>query len=211
MIYLYNIYMPTTNKTRKHNKTQKKKKVTKSSNKKEYIFSLEDYKSGDGMLTSVWGPSLWHSLHTISFNYPDKPTKLQKKEYMSFIKSLVNVLPCRYCRENLVKNFKVLPLTMREMNSRETFSRYIYNLHELINTMLLKKSNLTYEDVRERYEHFRSRCSKTKKQPKRQKVKSKKEKGCTKSEHGRKTKCVIKIVPFKSNEETFQITKKCFS
>ena len=29
----------------------------------------KDYLSGDGMLTSVWGPSLWHYLHTMSFNY----------------------------------------------------------------------------------------------------------------------------------------------
>ena len=27
------------------------------------------------MLTAVWGPPLWHTLHTISFNYPIKPSK----------------------------------------------------------------------------------------------------------------------------------------
>jgi hypothetical protein len=47
------------------------------------------------------------------------------------------------------------------MKSRETFSRYIYDLHEVINTMLGKKSGLTYYMVRERYEHFRSRCTKS--------------------------------------------------
>ena len=189
-------------------KTIKNRNKTKKS--KIYVFSLEDYKSGDGMLTSVWGPSLWHSLHTISFNYPNEPTKIQKRSYMRFIKSLVNVLPCRYCRENLKKNFKVLPLTMSEMKNRETFSRYIYNLHELINTMLQKKSNLSYEDVRERYEHFRSRCNNKTKKLKTKKLKTKKEKGCTKSEYGNKTKCVIRIVPFKSKEETFKISQKCF-
>ena len=35
-------------------------------------FNNKDYNSKDGMLTSVWGPSLWHSLHAISFNYPTK-------------------------------------------------------------------------------------------------------------------------------------------
>ena len=49
---------------------------------------------------------------------------------------------------------------MENMKSRDTFSRYIYDLHEVINTMLNKKSGLTYEVVRERYEHFRSRCTK---------------------------------------------------
>ena len=39
-------------------------------------FKKEDFNSPDGMLTSVWGPSLWHSLHAISFNYPIKPCLL---------------------------------------------------------------------------------------------------------------------------------------
>ena len=33
------------------------------------VFSENDYNSGDGMLTSVWGPPMWHTLYTISFNY----------------------------------------------------------------------------------------------------------------------------------------------
>ena len=110
------------------------------------------------MLTSVWGPSMWHYLHTMSFNYPVNPTEDDKKNYMNFILMLEKVLPCKYCRMNLTTNFKNLPLTMASMKSRETFSRYIYDLHELVNTMLKKKSGLSYCDVRERYEHFRARC-----------------------------------------------------
>ena len=41
-------------------------------------FSEEHFNSGEGMLTSVWGPSMWHILHTISFNYPLKPTHQDK-------------------------------------------------------------------------------------------------------------------------------------
>ena len=52
-------------------------------NKKTY--SLNDYNSGDGMLTSVWGPGMWHSLHTISFNYPINPTKTDKRNYRDYI------------------------------------------------------------------------------------------------------------------------------
>ena len=48
-------------------------------------YTIKDYKSGDGMLTTVWGPSLWHFLHTMSFNYPIEPTKEQQQEYMRFI------------------------------------------------------------------------------------------------------------------------------
>ena len=49
---------------------------------KEKIFSSEDYNSDNGMLTSVWGPPMWHALHTISFNYPVNPSLQQKKNYL---------------------------------------------------------------------------------------------------------------------------------
>jgi len=165
------------------------------------VFKPKDTKSGDGMLTTVWGPSLWHYLHTMSFNYPVQPTAEQKKQYREFILSLVHVLPCKYCRMNLVKNFKALPLKHADMESRDTFSRYVYKLHELINTMLGKKSGLTYCDVRERYEHFRARC--TLNDP------PKTEKGCTVPLVGKKSKGVIRIVPQDEPCESLQIDAQC--
>ena len=170
-------------------------------------FKLEDYNSQDGMLTSVWGPSMWHSLHTISFNYPIKPTCEQKKEYLSFFKSLKNVLPCKYCRINYVNNIKTIPLNMKTMKNRATFSRWLYDLHEEINKMLGKKSNLSYEDVRARYEMFRSRCLDEK--VSRKSKKTKKEKGCTSPYYGKKSRCVINIVPKSKKCKTFNIDKKC--
>jgi hypothetical protein len=174
---------------------------------KKYIFSEEDYKSGDGMLTSVWGPPLWHALHTISFNYPIKPTNEQKKYYFIFYNNLQNILPCKYCRENLTKNLKELPLTIEVFKSRESLSRYVYNLHELINKMLGKNSGLSYEDVRDRYEHFRSRCLENPKKMKQ--LEGKKEKGCTEPLYGKKSKCVINIVPQEDKRATLKIDKKC--
>ena len=172
-------------------------------------YTIKDYKSGDGMLTTVWGPSLWHFLHTMSFNYPIEPTKEQQIEYMRFIFQLKHVLPCKYCRMNLKKNFKAVPLKMSNMKDRFTFSKYIYDLHEHINKMLNKKSGLTYDDVRERYEHFRARCN-VKDVPKIKLNKTKKsEKGCTESLYGKKSKCVIKIVPQTKKCNTFQMDESC--
>ena len=94
-------------------KTRKLRKKSKKHKKK--IYTKKHYQSGDGMVTSVWGPPLWHYLHTMSFNYPVKPTAADKRHYKNFILSLRYVLPCRYCRENLSKNLKALPLTDKEM------------------------------------------------------------------------------------------------
>jgi len=195
------------------NITNKHKKSNKH-NKTQRVYTKEEYKSGDGMLTTVWGPGIWHFLHTMSFNYPVKPTLEDKKHYRDFVLSLKYVLPCKYCRINLVTNFKQLPLTMANMKNRETFSRYVYDLHELINKMLHKKSNLSFCDVRERYEHFRARCTDEKpiifKFTKLNKtMKNKKEKGCTEPLYGKKSKCIIKIVPQEEKGATFQMDKKC--
>ena len=159
--------------SKQHKKTQKKRNSSSKqlcerivqnnsvlSPNMKMVYDENDYYSNDGMLTSVWGPSMWHFLHTMSFNYPVKPTNIDKKKYMNFIYNLRWILPCGKCRKNLKDNFKKLPLQMENMKSRDTFSRYIFELHEIINQMLNKKSGLTYEIIRERYEHFRSRCTK---------------------------------------------------
>jgi hypothetical protein len=122
---------------------------------KKYIFTENDFNSGDGMMTSIWGPPMWHVLHTISFNYPVKPTKEQKKHYFNFYNNLQNILPCKYCRDNIVKNMEKIPLTMKDFKNRENLSKWVYELHEVVNKMLNKVSGLSYEDVRQRYETFR--------------------------------------------------------
>jgi hypothetical protein len=190
----------------------RKNKIKYNKTKKKYTYNKSEYNSGDGMLTTVWGPAMWHYLHTMSFNYPVNPTIQDKKHYRDFILNLQYVLPCKYCRINLTNNFKKKPLKMCNMLNRYTFSYYIYELHETVNKMLNKKSNLSYCDIRERYEHFRARC--TDEKPKLFKFKDtslsdKKEKGCTEPLYGKKSKCVINIVPQEDKTMTFKMDKKC--
>lgn len=173
-------------------------------------FDKNDFNSGDGMLTSVWGPSLWHSLHTISFNYPTQPTEENKIQYYDFFLSLQHILPCKYCRENYKKNIKTVPLTMKTMKNRLTLSKWMYELHEEINKMLGKKSNLSYNDVRVRYEMFRARCLDDKKgTKKKKKPKPKREKGCVKPLYGVKSKCILSIVPKEKKCKSFKVDKQC--
>lgn len=173
--------------------------------KKKKIFDENDYKSNDGMLTNIWGPSMWHTLHTISFNYPIEPLQEEKKKYLIFFRSVGDVLPCKYCRINFKKNLKSCPLNISTMKNRLTLSTWLYNLHEDINTMLGKRSNLSYDDVRNRYEMFRARCL-NKKTLKR---KTKKERGCVKPLYGVRSKCVLSVVPKNKRCKTFKIDKSC--
>jgi hypothetical protein len=81
--------------------------------------------------------------------------------------------------------------------------------------MLFKKYGLKFCDIREIYEHFRARCTKDKKFSKKKikiavkKTKKKKEKGCTEPLYGKKSKCIVKIVPNDKRSKSFQMDKKC--
>ncbi len=197
-------------KSRKNVKSRKNAKSRKNKTVKR-VFSKKDFSDGDGMIVSVWGPAQWHFLHTMSFNYPVKPTSNDKKYYREYMLNLVNVLPCKHCRVNLKNNYKVFPITMECMKNRNSFSRYVYQLHERINKNLGKDSGLSYCDVRERYEHFRARCVEEpmKKFNFKKTSKNSKEIGCTEPLYGKKSKCIIKIVPKEERCKTFQMDEKC--
>ena len=181
--------------------------------KKQYI-------SGDGMLTSVWGPPMWHYIHTMSFNYPNNPTEFNKKYnkqhnttgykvqqyYIDFILNLKDTLPCGSCRINLVNNLKELDFNKNKhiiTKNRLNFSKFIYELHNTVNIMLNKPKYKTYSYVRDKYESFRARCNNN----------TKVEKGCTELDVSsykiKKSKCVLNIIPAEHKSESMKIHKDC--
>jgi len=165
------------------------------------VFTDQDYKCKNGFCTKIWGPIKWIFLHIMSFNYPHKPTEKQKAYYYQEIMNLQHTLPCRACRENVIKNLKKYPLLPKHLKNRKTFSKWMYDFHNVINKMLGKKCTLTYEQVREMYEHFRARdCSKTK---------NMKEKGCIIAKSGIQCQSVVMIIPEKKGLDSMYIDKKC--
>jgi len=164
-------------------------------------FTKKNYNNPNGMLTSVWGPPLWHFLHVMSFNYPVHPTLEEKQQYRNFIYSLTHIMPCKKCRDNLKYNLKCKPIGPF-LKNRSTFSKYIYALHETINKYLNKKSGLSYCNVRDRYEHFRANCGK--------KQKNNTHIGCSNTSNTKKTKSVINIVPSSYKCKTLKIDKRCY-
>tara|TARA_B100001094_G_C18177830_1_gene798953 strand:- start:1752 stop:2282 length:531 start_codon:yes stop_codon:yes gene_type:complete len=163
-------------RTRK-NRNYTNKKRTKS---KEY------YNDKNGMMTYIWGPPLWHFLHTMSFNYPVNPTDKDKEYYRNFIKSMGKILPCKYCRDNYKINLKNVPINQTALKNRENFSKWMFNFHNEINKQLKKPIHKNYNEVRDLYETFRARCGKDN-----QKI----ELGCTDPVNKIKKKCVLFIIP----------------
>ena len=150
-------------------------------------FDEKDFNSDDGIVTFIWGPSMWNFLHMMSFQYPVKPSDTDKKKYKAFIEQLTYVLPCGSCRDNLNINLKTVKLLAGTMKSRDTFSKFVYDLHNQINVMLGKSMYASFEQVSNKYDAFRLRCPR----------------GLADS------KCVIQIVPRSCKDQILKVDPKC--
>jgi len=99
------------------------------------------------MEPNVWGPPGWTFLHTVTFQYPENPTDLDKQKYYTFFNSLKNVLPCPNCREHYHENFENIPI---RLESREDLIEWLIDIHNEVN----KKNNkriYTYKEVYDKY------------------------------------------------------------
>lgn len=163
----------------------------------------KDFESADGFSTKVWGPALWHVLHTISFNFPVRPTATERKQYHQFIKSLGHVLPCGVCRENYRTNLIKAKFSVAEsLRDRHTFSRFIYRLHQHVCTTVETKLPCTYTQMRQTYEQFRAKCVPNT---------PGKHGGCTRSTARVPARCIIHIEPVRGSghKRSFRVDRKC--
>lgn len=111
-------------------------------------------RSGQGFQPNAWGPPLWFFLHTISLNYPILPTPDQQREYYYFFKTLGFVLPCKHCRDAYTTMTKDLDLGV--FRTRKSLTRWVYDLHNLVNTKLGKKTHIpSFNSVLRYYHGFR--------------------------------------------------------
>ena len=99
------------------------------------------------MNPNIWGESAWLFLHTITLNYPENPTFLDKNNYDIFFKSLKNILPCPTCREHYEQNIINHPI---DLSSRESLIKWLIKIHNLVNEKN-GKPILSYEDVINNY------------------------------------------------------------
>ena len=72
--------------------THTRKNRNTNNKTRKRIFKKTDFSSGDGFLTSVWGPLQWTFLHIMSFNYPVNPTPEDKKHYTLLLNFFKNGL-----------------------------------------------------------------------------------------------------------------------
>jgi len=116
--------------------------------------------SSNNLMTDIWGPHLWFSLHCITFGYPDNPTNEDKSNYRNFFISLSNVLPCNKCKESYKKFIStgITVLTEKTFENRTSLTKWLYLLHQTVNEKIGIDYGVTYQDILDKYNKFQSNC-----------------------------------------------------
>lgn len=127
--------------------------------------SLDESKS-NGLITKIWGPHFWETLHCASAGYPLEPTDDDKKNYKEFYIAVGNILPCRFCRDSykeFITKEKETEINDCVFESRDNLMLWVYKLHERVNQKLGMTYGVTFDEVKDRLESFRAKCMKGKK------------------------------------------------
>ena len=109
------------------------------------------------MKTSIWGPSAWTFLHAVSFSYPEDPSPEHKEAALNLFSSLQLLLPCGDCCSHYCSTFQRKDL-LEHLESRETFSRWLVNFHNLVNKRL-KKPEYSYDVAKAFYMNDEATCA----------------------------------------------------
>jgi len=85
----------------------------------------------------VWGPRYWFVLHTIAFNYPNKPNATLKRKYYDFIMNLPILIPDPDIGENFSRLMDKYPVTPY-MDHKSDFQKWVNFIHNQVNKQLGK-------------------------------------------------------------------------
>lgn len=105
----------------------------------------------------VWGPSFWFVLHTVSLNYPDRPTYVEKRTHHDFYRVVQDILPCVTCRQHykeLSAQYPIGPF----LTSKKALVTWVTMIHNQVNKRL-GKATLTTEEVTANYTKVYARGS----------------------------------------------------
>jgi len=109
---------------------------------------------------AFWGRSAWQFLHSISFNYPTKPTNEDRIKYSNYFKSLGDMLPCPTCAESFKIYMKYIPID-EYLDDIHGITIWLYYIHNIVNKKLDKETP-PFLDVINIYYPHKAQCVNTK-------------------------------------------------
>lgn len=96
--------------------------------------SIKD-KPGRPVSKDELGRATWTLLHTLGAQFPDKPTKQQKRDVKELMAILSRVYPCKECAEHFKEILKANPV---QADSGAELAQWMCQVHNVVNRSLDK-------------------------------------------------------------------------
>ncbi|KAK7294715.1 hypothetical protein RJT34_17608 [Clitoria ternatea] len=81
------------------------------------------------------GRATWTFLHTLAAQYPDNPTRQQKKDVKELVQILSRIYPCKECADHFKEILRANPV---QSGSHAEFSQWLCHVHNVVNRSLGK-------------------------------------------------------------------------
>jgi len=81
------------------------------------------------------GRATWMLLHTIAAQFPDEPTRQQKRDAKELMHIISRLYPCKECAEHFKEVLKANPV---QAGSQAEFSQWLCYVHNVVNRSLGK-------------------------------------------------------------------------
>ena len=100
---------------------------------------------------SIWGPSLWFSLHNGAMHYPLEASNHRRKRMKDFILGIPAILPCQGCIPHAIAYIEsVKPKLDDIVSGRDKLFKFFVDFHNNVNTRYGKKL-FTYDEAYDMY------------------------------------------------------------
>ncbi|WOL08988.1 hypothetical protein Cni_G17741 [Canna indica] len=105
-------------------------------NESSALFHRRNEAKASGPLTKEeLGRATWTLLHSIAAQYPDQPTRQQKRDVKELMAILSRLYPCKECADHFKDVLKANPI---QAGSQEEFSQWLCHIHNVVNRSLGK-------------------------------------------------------------------------
>ena len=90
-------------------------------------------------MTALWGPLGWMTLHSVSINYPDTPSQIEKQICTRFLEMFSETITCHVCKSHFVRMLQTYKVVHPEyLNSKQDFFLFTVRAHNTVNKRLDK-------------------------------------------------------------------------
>jgi len=117
-------------------------------------------KNSKKLNANVWGKHYWFFLHTVAYKYPESPNAVTKRKYYDLISNFPLFIPDEEMGDRFATLLDKYPVTPY-LDTRESFIRWCWFIHNKVNRMLEKDEIELYESINRYFEEYDTPITKT--------------------------------------------------